>query len=210
MSLVTGLPIGTITSPEEIYLEGAPYIYFQRWEASPLKNPDSDGFYWGLSATSSYPVYNVGCPSNVSFTDNITMNDVMCDNVGAKDTLMQRNYLELSFDLAGLFPFSYLSNLLKYGTVTENGSEHTEKIGFGTINNNVYWHVYCPKVYDSDVGDYIAFHFHKCKFIGSPTMNMPFADTWKVTGITIRAFSDSTYADSQTFGVAVRADASVL
>lgn len=210
MSLITGSPIGTITSPEDVYLESAPYIYFQRWEADPLKNPDSDGFYWGLSATASYPVYNVGCPSNISLADNLTMNDVMCDNIGVKDTLMQRNYYEMSFDLAGLFPLSILTHLLKNGTVTENGTEHTEKMGLGKINNNVYWHVYCPKVYDEDVGDYIAFHFHKCKFVDSPTINMPFADPWKVTGLKVRAFADTTYSTSMQYGVVVRADASVL
>ena len=210
MSLITGTPAGTITSPEDIYLEGAPYIYFQRWEATPLFNPDSNGFYWGLSATASYPVYNVGCPSNVSFTDNITMNDVLCENVGVKDTLMQRNYIEYSFDLKGLFPFSYLTHILKYGTVTEDGAAHTETFGFGKVNNNVYWHVYCPKVYDEDVGDYVMFYFHKCKFVGSPTMNMPFADAWNVAGVTVRAFADTTYSTAQMFGVGLRSDLSVL
>lgn len=55
-ALVTGTPIGNLESAEDIYLEGAPTIYFQDATASPLSNPDSDGFYWGLSGTTTFPV----------------------------------------------------------------------------------------------------------------------------------------------------------
>ena len=48
MALVTGTPLGTINSQEDIYLEGSPNIYFQDAEAPPLFNPDADLFYWGL------------------------------------------------------------------------------------------------------------------------------------------------------------------
>ena len=44
-SLVTGTPIGSLTVQEDIYLEGAPTIFVQDYNADPLFNPDADGFY---------------------------------------------------------------------------------------------------------------------------------------------------------------------
>lgn len=87
MPLVTGTPIGTLTTQEDLFLEGAPTIYFQRYEASELNNPDASLMYWGLSGSAIYPVYEIGCPADVTFGDNMTMNDVLCDNLGVKDTI---------------------------------------------------------------------------------------------------------------------------
>jgi hypothetical protein len=72
MALVTGTPLGTITTQEDLYIEGAPNIYFQDYLASPFNNPDGDGFYWGLSGTATYPVLEVGCPVDVSLTEDLT------------------------------------------------------------------------------------------------------------------------------------------
>jgi len=208
MALVTGTPEGTITSQEEIYLEGAPTIYIQDYSADPLNAPDSDGFYWGMSGTATYPVYEVGCITDVSMTENLTMNDVLCDNVGVKDTVQQRNYVEFVFSIQSFFPFDVLRHLLNFGAVTETAP--TQKFGMGKINNNLYWMVYAPKVYDEDVGDYVAIHLNRAKFIDAWTINMSFGTPWQATGLRLRGFVDSTKPAAQQFGMFLRADASVI
>ncbi|RMD60175.1 hypothetical protein D6833_10260 [Candidatus Parcubacteria bacterium] len=210
MALVTGTPLGSVTTQEDLYIEGAPTIYIQDNSASPLYNPDSDGFYWGMSGTSTYPVYELGCVTDVSLTENLTMNDVLCDNIGVKDTIQQRNYLEFNFTIQSLLPFTVLRNIIGGGAVTQNVTEHTEKFGIGQINNNKYWMVYAPKVYDTDVGDYVVIHLHKAKFVDAWTINMPFGSPWQVTGLKIRAFADSSKPAAQQFGTIIRADASVI
>lgn len=208
MSLITGTPLGNLQTQEDIYLEGAPTVYIQDYNANPLNNPDGDGFYWGLSGTSSEPVYEIGCLTDVSMTENLTINDVLCDNVGIKDTVQQRNYLEFTFTIQSFFPLQTLRYLMKMSQVTETAP--TQKFGFGKINNNQYFHVYAPKVYDEDVGDYVVIHLHKAKLVDAFTLNMPFGDNWELTGVRLRAFADTTYSTAQQFGVFVRADASVI
>jgi len=208
MALVTGTPIGNLTASEDIYLEGAPTIYFQDSSATPLNNPDADGFYWGLSGTSSYPVYELGCVTDVSLTENLTVNDVLCDNVGVKSTIQQRNYLEFTFTLQSFFSLETLRHIIKGGAVTETAP--TQKFGFGPVNQNQFFMVYAPKVYDEDVGDYVVMHFHKAQFTNAFTINMPFGSPWQATGITLRAFADTTKPSPQTFGMFMRADASVI
>lgn len=210
MALVTGTPLGNVVSAEEIYIDGAPTIFFQRYEATPLKNPDSDGFYWGMSGTTAYPVYSVGCPTDVSLADNLTINDVLCDDIGVKDTIQSRNYLEFTFTVQSIFPASQLSIMLKGSAVTQNAGENTEKFGLGVINNNVYWMVYAPKVYDTNVGDYVLIHLHRAKFVEAFTINMSFGNPWQVTGIRLRAFADTTKPSTAQFATVVRSDASVL
>lgn len=210
MSLVTGTPAGSITSAEEIYLDGAPYIYFQDYEQSELFNPDSDGFYWGLSGTSTYPVYELGCITAVSMMENLTVNDVLCDNIGVKSTVQQRNYLEFQFTVQSFFPLATLTHILKGGAVTENAGEHTQKFGIGPINNNQFWHVYAPKVYDDTVGDYVVIQLHKAQFVNAFTINMAFGSPWQITGVVFRAQADSTKPSAQTFATIIRADPSVI
>ena len=208
MALVTGTPLGNLITQEEIYLEGAPTLFFQSSLASPLYNPDADGFYWGLSGTTTYPVYEVGCPVDVSFTENVTINEVLCDNLGVKDTTQQRNYFEFNLSLKALFPLDVLSYLLNTGTMVE--SAPTQKIPLGKINNTLYWHVYAPKVYDEDNGAYVWIYLHKCKFVDSFTINMSYGDAWAVTGLKFRAFVDSTKPAAQQFGMMGRADSSAI
>jgi len=210
MALVTGTPFGNITTQEDIYLEGAPTIYFQDTSASPLFNPDSDGFYWGLSGTATYPVYELGCVTDVSLTENLTVNDILCDNIGVKDTVQARNYLEFAFTIQSFFPFTVLRHLIKGGTVTQNLTQNTEKFGLGKVNNNINYHVYAPKVYDEDVGDYIVIHLHKAKFVDAFTLNTPFGSPWQLTGIKLRAYADTTKPAAQQFATVIRSDASVL
>lgn len=208
MALITGTPLGNVQYQENLFMEGAPTIFIQDATATELNHPDSDGFYWGLSGTSTYPVYEIGCLTAVTFTENLTMNDVLCDNVGVKDTIMQRNYFEFNFTLLSFFPFSTLTKLLQGGTVTTGTGK--EKMPLGKINNAQYWHVYAPKVYDESVGDYVVYMLHRVKFVDAFTINMPFGNRWEATGLKMRSFVDSNMPAAQQFGALLRFDLSAL
>ena len=207
MALVTGTPDG-VTSQEEIYLEGAPYIYFQDDSASELFNPDTDDYYWGLSGTATYPVYNLGCVQDVSLSEDVTMSQIRCDNIGDKDAIQKRNYLELSLTILSLFPLSVLRHIIKAEVPTTSGS--VEKMGIGKINNSRNYHIYMPKVYDEDTGDWLSITLHKAKFVDAFTLNMNAGDPWQLTGLKIRAFIDDTKPAGQEFATIIRADPSEI
>lgn len=209
MSLPTGTPVGNILTQNEIIVEGAPVIYFQDATANPLKNPDADGFYWGLSGTSTYPVYQLGCYIDVALSEDVTVNALRCDTIGDKGAIQKRNYLELTVTLKHLFPLTFLSKVGNFGDTVVAGTG-TEKVGIGGINNNQRWMVYLPQVYDTDTGDYVAFHFHRAQFVDAWTINMPSGDAWNMTGVKIRAYADEAKPSDQRFAVVVRADASAL
>lgn len=210
MALVTGTPIGTITTQEDIYLEGAPTLYIQDYSANPLFNPDAQGFYWGMSGTATYPAYEIGCPVDVSLTENLTMNDVLCDTVGVKDTVQQRNYIEFGFTLRSLLPLQTMRILLNFGAVTETVSNHTQKMPMGKISNTQTWHVYAPKVYDEDAGDYVWIWLNKAKVVDAWTIAMTFGSPWQATGLKLRAYADTTKPAAQQFGMMGRSDISVV
>lgn len=207
--LVTGSPLGSINAQEELYIEGAPYLYFQDSTASPLWNPDADGFYWNLSGTANYPVYRVGCVQDVSLTEGLTINDVRCDTVGVKDTIQRRDYVEFSFSFTSLFPLSALRHMLKLGSAPTVVADW-EKQGIGAINNNTNYHFYCPKVYDDEGGDFVAIHLHKAKFVDAFTVNMRSGEPWMVEGLKIRAYPVETYPVAQKFGSILRLDQNAL
>ncbi len=208
MSLVTGTPAGNVDTQEDIFLEGSPTIYFQDSSATPLFNPDADGFYWGMSGTITYPAYEIGCPTDVSFTENLTMNDVLCDNVGVKGVVQQRNYFDLVFSVRSFFPLQTLTHLLGGGTVTETAP--TQKLPLGKINNDQFWHLYAPKVYNENVGDYVWIYMHKCQYVDAFTINMTLGNPWTLSGLKLRAFVDSSKPAAQQFGMFGRSDASVI
>lgn len=208
MALTTGSPVGNLDTMEEIYLDGAPYIYFQDATADPLFNPDASGFYWNLSGTTTYPVYEIGCPTDVTFTENLTVNDVMCDTVGTKATIQQRNYVEFAYTLQSFFPFQALRLMLKMSAVTDQSPK--SMMGIGPVNNTLYYHVYCPKVYNTDVGDYIWLYFHRAQFVDPFSIAMTFGTPWKATGLKLRAYADTTKPEAQRFGMFGRSDVSVV
>ena len=72
MALVTGTPAGTITQQDEIYIEGAPYVYYQDYDGPLIV--DGDSFYWGLSGTVTYPVFQLACYEDVSLGSDVTVN----------------------------------------------------------------------------------------------------------------------------------------
>jgi len=207
VALITGSALGTLTQQEDLYVEGAPTIFFQDYEAGPLYNPDGNGYYWQLSGTAVYPVYEIGCVTDVSLSEDITINDVLCDNVGVKSSIQQRNYVEFNFSIQSFFPLSVLTYLLKGGVPSE--AAPLEFFEMGQIDNSQYWAVWCPKVYDTSVGDYLGIQLHKAQFVEPFTVDMAFGTPWTATGLRLRAFIDTTKTPNQ-FATWVRADASVI
>lgn len=208
MALITGTPLGNVVNQEEIYLEGAPYIYFQDAEANPLNNPDTDTYYWGLSGTSTYPAYNIGCPVDVAFGEDVTLNAVRCDNIGDKAAIQKRNYLELTLTIQSFFPLTVLRHLLK-ASVPDVGTD-ISKMGVGDINNNLFYMVYMPKVYDPDTGDYLLFHMHRAQYVDAWSIDMRAGEPWQMTGLRLRGYADENKPANQKFATIVRSDVSVL
>lgn len=208
MSLITGSPAGTLTVSEDIYLTSSPSVYIQNYSAPLWYSPDSDGFYWQLTGTVAYPVYEIGCPSDMTFTENIVATDVLCDNVGVKATVQERQFVEFSFSFKSFFPYTITRFLLKGGAVVE--ATPTQKFGLGKINNNLFFHVWCPKVYDEDVGDYVGIMLHKCQFVDPWSIAMSFGNPWVASGLKLRAFADTTKPTAQQFGALIRSDKSVI
>ncbi len=206
MALITGTPLGNVLSQDETYIEGAPNIYIQQTEANPLKNPDADGFYWGMSGTTAYPVFSIGCVQDVTLSEGVTMNAIRCDAVGEKGMIQRRDYVEFNFKILSLFDLATLRHLLNLSSVTSAAG--VEKVGIGTINNNRYYMAYAPRVYDPDTGDYVLFHLHRCQFVDAWTIDMKGGEAWSVSGLKLRAFADESKPTAQMFGTIVRADVS--
>lgn len=210
MTLVTGTPVGTITSQEDMVLEGAAYLYFQDAQAPEYNRPDSDGYYWNLATTGSFGVNLLGCVQGVNLGANMTVNALRCDNIGDRGEIQKLNHLEVSFTLKTPFPLAILTNILNGSPATHNAGQHTEKFGIGQPNNNQFWHVYMPKVYDDVAGDYVAFTIHRCQFVGNWKVEMKYGDAWTISGMTIQGFADTNLPTPQMFATVIRADASVL
>jgi len=199
----------TADASENLFLEGAPYIYYQDYAATPLFNPDDEGYYWGLSGTATYPVYELACVAGVALTENLTVNDVLCDNVGVKGTIQQRNSIELNFTFQQLLPLDVLAPVLKYHEAVDQTAP-TEKFGFGVLDQDQYYMVYAPKVYDTDAGDYVWIFMARAQFVDAFTINMGFGTPWQVAGVKLRGFADTSKPRAQYFGMFGRCDESVL
>lgn len=205
--MITGAPLGSITQAEELYLESAPQIYMADYRG--YYGDTTNGRHVSLSGTSTYPVYAIGCTTSVSFSDNLTTNEVRCDSVGSKDLIIKRNHLEVKFTLQSFLPFGILSALMNGGTVTTNLSEHTTVFSLGNINNAQYWRFYLPKVYDDVAGDYVSMTFHRCKIISSGELSMGYGTTWQLP-ITVWALADESLSAAERFATILRADFSAI
>lgn len=208
MALATGTPLGVITSQEEEYLEGAPYIYFQDNAANPRFNPDAQNYYWNLTGSATYPVYNLGCIQNVSLTEGVTMNDVRCDTIGVKDTIQKRDYVEFNLEILSQLPITVIAKVMNLGTPTTGTGFET--VGIPRINNSQRWMVYAPMVYDESAAGWLMFHLHRAKFVDAWTLNMNYGESWILTGVKIRAYADESKPSNQIFGVIRRADPALV
>ena len=213
-----GMPATGIVSQDEITLEGAPNIYFQDATMDPMYNPDNaaDGYYWNLTGSATYPIYQLGCYTDVSFGEDVTINAVRCDTVGDKSAVQKRNYLELTFTLHHIFPLSVLTHVLNAGSAVDHNpyvagtDTGTEKMGIGKINNNKFWRVYLPKVYDEDDLDYVAITMHRCQFVDAWSISMASGEAWSVSGVRLRGYADEDMPTAQSFATIVRRDISAL
>lgn len=203
-SLVTGSAVGNVISQEELYLEGAPFIYFQNSDATPLYNPDAQNFYWGLSGTTANPAYLLGCIQDVSLTEGVTMNDVRCDTVGVKDTIQKRDYVEFQLTILSQLPLKVIRHVMNLSAPSTGVGYET--VGIPQINNSVHYHVYAPKVYNDDEAGWLMFHLHRAKFVDAWTLNQVYGGSWTLTGVKIRAYADDTKPANQLFGVIKRFD----
>jgi len=205
--LSTGTPLGAITTQDDIYIEGAPYIYYQDSEAGLLHDADHLGFYWGMSGTTAHPVYALGCYQDVRFSDGVEVNAVRCDTVGDVDVLQKRTHLELTFTLLSLFPLSTIRAVLRGGPVTTTAT--MERMGIGEIDNAEHFAVYFPKVYDEAALDWVSITGHRCKFVDAWELAMTFATPWTL-GVTIWLLADPAMPTAQRFATVVRHDPSAL
>jgi hypothetical protein len=197
MALVTGTPLGVINTQDDLYLDVAPTIYFQDYDADELNNPDGDGFYWGLTGSSTYPVYELVC-----------YEDARWATVGDKGQIQKLNHIDLTFTLKTLMPLATLTHILRGGAVTTTPGA-TEKMGIGQPNNQQYYHCYFPVVYDETVGDYVAVTAHKAQFVDAWEIAFAFG-TQATLGIIFRAFADSSKPADQLFATVIRADPSAI
>ncbi len=210
-TLGTGLsdPIGPEVNAEDIYIEGGPNIWFQDAEADPANNPDGDFFYWGLSGTDVYPVYEIGCYDDLSITDSRTSNPVTCAALGNVRQMQRRDALEISLTLKSLFPLSILRHLIGGGAVTLNAAEETEKMGIGTLPQNRLYQVWMSRVYDEDTGDWLALHFHKVQWTEANPLTMAYAKEWTF-GLRGMALADTDMPADQRFATIIRYDPSAI
>ena len=209
MALITGSAFGTKIASEELYIEGAPQLYFGDVLVPYGFGPDSDGFYWQLTGTAALPVYQLGCYEGVTFGDNQSVNAIRCDVVGDKDVVIKREHMELKFTLKSFLPFTVLSPMLGGGPVTTNASQHTQKFGLGVIDNSKYYKIYLPKVYDETAGDYVAITGHRCKFVSGGDWSMSYGNVWSCP-IAIWLLADESKPAAQQFATVIRSDLSVL
>jgi hypothetical protein len=208
MSQSTGSAEGVIEVQQSLYFDGAPNIWFQEMTAPELYNPDASGFYWQLSGTVAYPVYELGCANDVVLTENLTLNDVICDAVGVVDTVQRRNYLEFTLSIQTLFPLEILAHMIKGGGYVLTPGV-MEQMGLGEIDPNKYYHVYASKVYSESLGAYVAITMHRAKFMDAFSLAFRYGNNWNLTGIKIRAFADTTKPTVQRFATIIRADSTV-
>ena len=209
MALVTGAAVGNVVEQDaEIYVEGAPWIYMQDYQANYLNGPDGDGYYWGMSGTAQYPVYSLACYEDVGLGQDLTVNAVRCDKVGDTAVIQKLNHLEFTFALSTLFPLTTSRPILRGSEVFSTTG--LEKMGIGPINNAQYWRLYLPKVYDEDNGDYVSMTIHRVQFVDAWTIAMPSGDKWMIGGITAWGLADDGLPSDQQFATIIRADASAL
>lgn len=208
MTLITGSVYGQQNTTEEIYFDGAPNIWFQDSHAGEYFNPDARGFYWQLSGTVAYPAYELGCVNDVSLTENLTMNDVVCDTVGFKSTIQRRNSMDIVLSIQTLFPLETLVHMIKGGGYVRTTGQ-MEQFGLGQIDPSKFYHVYCARVYNESLGYYISFTAHRAQFVDAFTLNFRYGNNWQLTGVKLRAFADATKPAAQSFMTVVRADTTV-
>jgi hypothetical protein len=140
-------------------------------------------------------------------TEDVTLNMIRCDTVGDKAAIQRRNFLTVEFQLNSILPLTVTKVLMNmFDSTAVTGKEF---VGMSKINNNVYYMLYAPKVYDDVAGYWIMAHFHRCQITGNFTWDMALSGH-KLTGIKVTALIDETKPANQLFGTLGRFDLSAL
>lgn len=210
MPLVTGTPLGQINTQDDLYIDTAPTIFFQErcTGVNPLFNPDGDGFYWQLSGTTTCPVHELRCYDTVQWAGTYEINAIRCDTTGDQGAIQKLNSLDLTFNLKTMFPLDTLRHILRGGAVTTTAGA-TEKMGIGQPNNNRFFRVYFPSIYDEENGDYVAVTIHKAQFVETWTVAFNYGQP-STMGVTVRGFADTSLPAAQLFATVIRADPSAI
>lgn len=208
MALVTGTPLGTTTDQADLHIDTAPTVWFQDARADPLNNPDTDGFYWGLTGSASYPIYSLDCYEGVTWGGNIETSNIRCDTVGDKAAIQKLAFIDLSFTLKTLLPLATLTHILRGGAVTTTAGT-SEKMGVGQPDNQIYWRVYFASVYDDNAGDYVCVTMHRSQFVESWEIAFNGFGEPATIGVKLRGFADDDMPADQLFATVVRGDTDI-
>lgn len=199
-------PTGTINVGEDVFVEGGPDLWFG---GVKKHSPDANGFFWGITGTAGTPVFKVGCYENFQLADNLTINDVQCDNVGIKGETVRRNFLEATFDLQVLFPLTQLDLMLRLGSSLLDATADTEYASIGEVVQDVFHNVFFSRIYDAATGDWVSVTGHRCSFRWNAPLQTRYGEKWMV-GVAIKFFADENLPAAQRFATMVRWDPSAL
>jgi hypothetical protein len=203
---MSATPTGTLVVTENLYIEGAPYIYF----GGELQYaPDANGYYWGITGTAANPVHKVGCFENLQWSENSSNNDIQCDTIGVVASIARRNYLELSFDMKSFLPLEQLKIMLRWTSYLSVPGEDIEYAGIGEINQNDFHNIYLSKTYDTNTNDYISITATRCQFFWNGQIQFRYGDPWMV-GVILRMYANDDLPADQRFATVVRYDPSAI
>jgi len=205
----TSIPVGPESPDEDIYLEGGPDIWYQDSDAPEAHNPDSDGYYWGISGSAAYPLIPLGCYDDLQLVDTRTSTVVTCASLGNVAQMQRRDALEVQLTVKSLMPLANLTHLIGGGAVVHNAAEETEKMGIGALPQNDFYHVFMSRVYDETVGDYVSITLHKVQWIEATPLKMAYGEPWTYA-IRGMALADSSMPAAQRFATWLRYDPSAL
>lgn len=207
MSVESTGTMGAITTQADQFIEGAPVIRLQQRLAGVnlLNNPDSDGFYYGMSATAAAPIYEWNCYTDVSLTEDLTVNDIQCDRQGNAGTIRKRNKLRLTLQLKSLLPLSTVQMALKLTGLVATTDYQKAGIGVLTNNSSDYWRIWLPKVYEPATGKWIGIQLHKAITVEAFTLDFTAGQPW-MTQVTVDAYADDDMPDNQKFATIIHHD----
>lgn len=208
-------PTGTgILTQNELYMEGGPEFWF----GGAVQYDSTTGFYWGLQATNALPVYKIGCYVDFRLRDNVTTADIRCDTDGMRAAIQKRNFLDVSFNCMSLFPLSIFHKLvvrsgdgvaLTNPTYLADPTNTAEYMGWGMIDNNLFFPCYFSKVYDATSGDFLSFTGHRCQFVDMTEIAFSYGQPY-VYRVSMRLYADGSKPTGQRFATVVRYDPSML
>lgn len=181
-------PAGFLTSFDGVFIQDS---------AAPMAN--TTPYPWGLTGTPTYPVYNLGCLSGVTFTPTIEDMVIECDNGGEVYRTRRVKGYTISGTLKSVLPLSFLSNILGLGTPTDDTTQSIEFAPVGVYVPRTF-HVLIAGKYDNGS---VGFYFYKCTISGS-NFKMPAGTNSAEVSLDITAFADTALPSTHSFGAVLR------